>query len=382
MKSQNIGVNEIARRLKIRKPTIIEWLSKSTYEEGRGWSKDRKRSHTDAEEQRIVDLKKIRIANNYFVGARYVRMDYAKKFPSDSLPSEWFVKEATRRAGLQTHEPKKRSKGKNIVSRLFFPIRSIVGLGKIHQSCDFIGKKYIKECKEPINIFSTSFYQWFELYQIWRVLAENSDQAIGKLTNFWKVFPLPNVMRMDNGMIFRGTGKVAAHIGKYLKFLLNLNIIPLFSSAYQSYTNPHIEGHNRTFTEKLWTKNFFSSMGEIDKECDRFNAESQEFFEWKFKDRLRGTNIRRLNKNSILDGEILRSTKGKKICFIRFVECWKETNETAGIVVLDKFVEIPQAYAGQYVFATLNLETAMINITSEHQGAITKIINQPFAFTL
>lgn len=366
----------------IRRPTIIQWLNQSEYQENRGWAKNNKRSHTDLEEQRIITLKKARIEKNYFVGASHVQMDYAKQFPQDALPSEWFIKEATRRAGLQTHEPKKRSKGKNLVSRLLFPIKSIVGLGKIHQSCDFIGKKYIQGSKEPINIFSTSFYQWFELYQIWRVLAETSEQAMDKLTCFWKIFPLPHVMRMDNGMIFRGTGKIAAHIGKYLKFLLNLNIVPLFSSAYQSYTNPHIEGHNRTFTEKLWTKNFFRSMDEIDTECDRFNLESREFFEWKFKERLNGCGVRRLTDNNVIDGNILRSTKGKKICFIRFVECWKEKNNIAGIVVLDRFVEIPQPYIGQYVFATLNLETARLIIISEYNGVATKIINKPFKYTI
>ncbi len=357
-------------------------MSQVIYQEKRGWSKDRKRSHTEIEEQRIIFLKKERINKNYFVGAPHVQMDYSKQFSKDPLPSEWFVKEVTRKAGLQTHEPKKRSKGKDIVSRLLFPVKSIVGLGKVHQSCDFIGKKYIRGSKEPINIFSTSFYQWFELYQIWRVLAETSEQAMNALTNFWKIFPLPNVMRMDNGMTFRGTGIVAAHIGKYLKFLLNLNIVPLFSAAYQSYTNPHIEGHNRTFTEKLWTKNFFSSREEIDQECHKFNFESQEFFEWKFKERLVGASIRHLNVNSILDGEILRSTKGKKICFIRFVERWKETNEIAGIVVLNKFIEIPTCYIGQYVFVTLNLENATIIIVSEYHGNVTKIINKPFIYTL
>lgn len=367
--------------LGIRRPTIIQWLGQKEYRENRGWAKNNKRSHTDLEEQRIVTLKNARINGKYFVGAPYVQMDYAKQFFKDSLPSEWFIKEVTRRAGLQTHEPKKRSKGKNIVSRLLFPIRSIIRLGKIHQSCDFIGKKYIQGSKDPINIFSTSFYQWLEIYQIWRVLAETSEQAINKLTDFWKIFPLPNVMRMDNGMTFRGTGKIATHIGKYLKFLLNLNIIPLFSSTYQSYTNPHIEGHNRTFTEKLWSKNFFSSTDEIDRECYKFNTESQEFFEWKFKDRLDKANIHYLSKNSIIDGEVLRSTKGKKICFIRFVEQWKEANEIAGIVVLDKFVEIPKSYIGQYVFVTLNLETSRLNIISEHQSAITKISDQPFKYT-
>lgn len=372
----------MSRRLEIRKPTIIDWLSKTEYKEKRGWKKNCKRSHTDVEEERIITLKKVRINDNYFVGAPHVQMDYEKQFPKDPLPSEWFIKEVTRKAGLQTHEPKKRSKGQDIVSRLLFPIKSIVGLGKIHQSCDFIGKKYIQGFKEPVNIFSTSFYQWLELYQIWRVLAETSEEAITKLANFWKIFPIPNVMRMDNGMTFRGTGKKAAHIGRYLKFILNLNIVPLFSSAYQSFTNPHIEGHNRTFTEKLWMKNFFKSTGEIDEECKKFNNESKEFFEWKFKERLKGKEIIRLNRKSIINGETLHSAKGKKICFIRFVERWKETNDTAGIVVLDKFIEIPKSYIGQYVFVTLNLETAMLIVNSEHHGTVTKVLNKPFDFTL
>ena len=130
------------------------------------------------------------------------------------------------------------------------------------------------------------------------------------------------------------------------------------------------------------SKNFFTAAGAIDKECNRFNAESREFFEWKFKDRLSGSGIHRLTESSIIDGQVLRSTKGKKVCFIRFVERWKETNEIAGIVVLDRFVEIPQAYVGQYVFVTLNLETSRLIVTSEHQGVFTEIINESFEYTL
>jgi len=377
-----VGKKEISRLLGVRKQTIIGWLKRKDYRDSRGWKKNCKRTHTDLEEQRIITIKQSRVKGNYFVGAPYVLMDYNKQYSDETLPSEWFVKEVTRRAGLQTHEPKKRSKGQNIVSRLYFPIKSIIGLGKIHQSCDFIGKKYIRGQKEPINIFSTSFYQWFELYQIWRVFAETSEQAIKCLTNFWKIFPLPNVMRMDNGMTFRGTGKVAAHIGKFLKFILNLNIVPLFSSAHQSYTNPHIEGHNSSFTQKLWAKNFFSSVKEIDFECDRFNSESKEFFEWKFKERLLIHGMKCLTDKNIVDANILSSAKGKRICFIRFVERWKETNDIVGIVVLDRFVEVPQPYLNQYVFVTLNLETAKLIITSEHNGIVNEISNQIFKYTL
>ena len=137
--------------------------------------------------------------------------------------------------------------------------------------------------REPVNIFATSFYQWFKLYKIWRVYGETAESAITKLLDFWNIHPLPHVMRVDNGMSFRGTGIVEGKIGRFVKFLLNLNVTPLFSAASQSYTNPHIEGHNRTFDDKLWSKNFFTSLEDIDIECEKFNAESQEFFEWNLK---------------------------------------------------------------------------------------------------
>lgn len=330
-----------------------------------------------------MELKQARITGKqYFLGSPHIQMDYAKKYPQYPMPSLWFFDEAVRRAGLQTHEPKKRKKGQNIVSRLLFPIKSIIALGKIQQSCDFVGKKYIQGSGEPISIFSTSFYQWFELYQIKRVLAETAEAAMGALTAFWEKFPLPNVLREDNGMTFRGTGRQPGHIGKFVKFALNLNITPLFSSAYQSYTNPHIEGHNRTFGDKLWDKHHFTAPDDIDIECDKFNAESREFFEWKFKERLSNKYLRRLNSKSILDSSVLRSTKGKKICFIRFVECWKELNDTSGVVVLDRFVEISEAYLNQYVLVTLNLETTTISIISESAGKVYQIINQRFEYTL
>jgi hypothetical protein len=381
--AQGLSKAAIANQLSIRKPTIIAWLAQKEYEDNRGWTKNKFRTHTPTESQRIVNLKKARInGKQYFLGSAYIQMDYSKAYPQEPLPSLWFMDETVRQAGLQTHEPKKRKKGQDIVSRLLFPIKNIVHLGLIQQSCDFIGKKYIQGSGEPIHVFSTSFYQWFELYQIRRVLTETAEMAIQSLTAFWEKFPLPHVLREDNGMTFRGTGRTSGSIGQFVKFLLNLNITPLFSAPYQSYTNPHIEGHNRTFGDKLWSKHHFTTPNAIDMECDRFNAESREFFEWKFKERLKATNLRHLNSKSILDSTHLHSTQGKKICFIRFVERWKETNQTSGIVILNRFVEISPVYLNQYVFVTLDLETSRLKVVSESQGKTYFIMNQIFEYTL
>lgn len=309
-------------------------------------------------------------------------MDYAKTFPHDPLPSLWFFDKAVRDAGLQTHEPKKRIKGMDIVKRLRFPIQSIVKLGRLQQAADFIGKKYITGRSEPVNIFSTSYYQWLQLYQIWRVLAETAECAISCLQKLWTTSPIADVTRIDNGMTFRGGGRAEAHLGKFLKFLLNVGSTPLFSAAYQSYTNPHIEGHNRTFTEKLWTKHHFTALEEIDQECLRFNTESREFYEFTFKERLAQQSLRYLRPDQLINADVLRSTKGKKIYFIRFVQRWKEAERENGIVVFNRFVSIPEPYANQYVFANLNLETATLHVDEEHDGVATEILRHPFPYTL
>lgn len=309
-------------------------------------------------------------------------MDYAKEFPTEKLPSLWFFDKVVRDAGLQTHEPKKRTKGQDRVKRLRFPIQSIIKLGRIQQASDFIGKKFITGRSEPISVFSTSYYQWFQLYQIWRTEAESAVCAIEKLSLLWQTTPIPNVMRMDNGMTFRGTGTGVARVGTFLKFLLNLGITPLFAAPYQSYTNPHVEGHNRTFTEKVWGQHIFTSLDEIDVECERFNAESREYYEYAHKERLAQKSLRFLLPERPIITDVLQGTRGKKVCFIRFVEQWLERDRQSGIILLNKFVQLPEAYLNQYVFVTVNLETSMLSIVSEHDGVVDEILRQPFPYTL
>jgi transposase len=380
---RGVTKSEIVRRLGVSRPTVIAWLEQKEYTDGRGWQEGTKRSHTNLEEERIVALKKKRIdEKKFFLGTPYVQMDYAKEFPTDSVPSRWFVDDVVARQGLQTHEPKKRKKGQNIVSRQLFPIRSIISLGKIHQSSDFIGKKFLTGRKEPISIFSTSYYQWFELYQIWRVSGETSQSAISCLKGLWSSTPLPHVMRMDNGSTFRGNVVLDGHIGTFLKFLLNIGVTPLFSAQYKSYTNPHVEGHNRTFTEKLWQKHHFTSEEEIDQACTRFNRESREFYDYRFKERLTKKGLRFLLPTTDIVTNILRSPKGKKIYFIRFVERWKETSDESGIVILNRFVRIIDPYLNQFVFVTLNLETGTLHVFSEHDGIATEILCEPFSYTV
>jgi hypothetical protein len=381
LKNEGLSTAEIARRLAVRRATLVAWFQHDAYQDHRGWTKGELRKYTPAVRERVIALKQARIdQGRYFLGAPYVQMDYAKRYPKEEPPSLWFINESVRQAGLQTHQPKKRQRGKDTVRRLHFPVKTIVGLGRIHQACDYVGKKYMYGSSEPISILSTSYYQWFEIHQIWRVLGETAQAAVERLAAFWVDHPLPQVLRIDNAMTFRGGGKHPAVVSRFLKFVLNCGITPLFAAPYRAYTNPHVEGHNRTFAEKLWGRHTFTAHEQIDRECARFNAESEEFFRFRFASRLKAKGLRYRNRRAPINTETLATTRGKQICFIRFVESWKERNEEIGIVVLERFIELPAAYLNQYVFAALDLMTTTLSVRSETEGRVTEIRKIPFPY--
>jgi hypothetical protein len=252
-------------------------------------------------------------------------------------------------------------------------------LGRIQQACDYVGKKHIEGSAEAVSILSTGYYQWFEIHQIWRVLGETAQAAVERLAAFWVDHPVPQVLRVDNALIFRG-GNHPALLGRFVKFLLNCHITPLFAAPYRSYTNPHIEGHNRTFTEKIWRTHRFAELVEIDHECARFNAESEEFFRFKFAARLTAKHLRYREAATVIDTESLRTVRGKRVCFIRVVECWRERDQEVGIVVLECFIALPMMYLNQYVLATLDLANSTLFVLSETAGRTTLIRKLPFPY--
>ena len=64
----------------------------------------------------------------------------------------WFMDESVHRTGLQIHAPKTHTKGQNIIQRHRLPIQTIVGLGRVQNACNFIGKRSIVGSREPIVV--------------------------------------------------------------------------------------------------------------------------------------------------------------------------------------------------------------------------------------
>jgi hypothetical protein len=313
------------------------------------------------------------------VGSEYVQMDYANQYPDEELPSVWFINKTIRLSGLQTRKPKQRKKGGS--EYLLYPVQAIRELGSVHQSADFIGKKYIAGQREPVNIFSTSYYAPFKLYQIKPVEAEQAVFAIENLIRLWRKYPLPDVMRIDNGLQFRGTARGKRYLGTFLKFLLNLDIKPLFGSPSKPWTNPHIEGHNRVFNEKVWSRNFFTSQDHVAAECQRFNSESLEYFHFKYAHLVVNGNFSYIEPKQEIETDTLLSVKDKKVYFIRFVES-ADKGAKAWIKILNETVLLPAQYCNQFVFVKWNIEKEHLLIYSEYKKAVTLVMERPFILNL
>jgi hypothetical protein len=307
-------------------------------------------------------------------------MDYAKKYTIESAPNTAYIDRIVRAAGLQSKKPKPKKKSGGS-EYLLYPVQSIRNLKGIHQSADFIGKKYIVGNSDPVNIFSSSYYWPFKLYQIQRVLAETTLCAVEVLKKLWQTYPIPNIFRLDNALQFRGTGKGKRVIGSFLKFLLNLNITPLFSSPSKPWTNPHIEGHNRVFNEKVWRKNWFTDLKQIDKECKKFNKESQELLKFKYTQLMVNSNFDYLEPGRSIITDKLETIKGKKIYFTRFVESFDQ-GKTAHIVILNETVRLPVKYTHQFVFVEWDMEKALLSMYSEFEKVITLIKQIKFELNL
>ena len=295
-------------------------------------------------------------------------MDYAKQYNTEKLPSIWFIDKTIRKAGLQTKKPKKQKKGG--AKYLLYPVQLIRNLGYVQQSADFIGKKYITGQSMPINIFSTSYYAPFKLYQITPVKAQRAVYAIETLSKLWRKYPLPDVLRIDNGLQFRGTASGKRSIGIFLKFILNLGVKPLFGSPSKPWTNPHIEGHNRVFNEKVWGRNFFTHVDQVAAECNRFNSESLEYFHFRYSKLILNGPFAYIECNQEIETDKLISTIGKKIYFIRFVQS-SEKGSKSFIRILNEIVFLPEQYNHQFIFAVWNVEKEQLSIYSEYEKAVT-----------
>jgi len=142
-------------------------------------------------------------AKSFFAGASAILQSYCQLHPNAPRLSLRFIGRTLAKHGLTT-TPKVRRKG---VSRyLLYPEHSINQLGSSLLEVDFIGKKFITGRTEPVNFITFSLRFPRKLKHFQRIDSETGDEVIKHCQAFFHRFEKPEVIKLDNGFAFAGSG--------------------------------------------------------------------------------------------------------------------------------------------------------------------------------
>lgn len=345
---QGKSKSEIARKLHIKRETIINWLKIETYQDGRGWPKGKYRTHTDQEEERILEIRDriTRQEKRYYWGKDIIQREYGKIYPDDPLPTFWFIDEVIRRHHCQIPEPKKRKK--DITRYLHYPYNLIKKLGKVHESIDFIGRKYIDRVSEPLHFLARYYQKPIGLYLASRTKNEKRQEIERILSQDWqKIYP-PDVVTLDNANSMYGPAKAKRFISLFVQGLFQYRIIPVFNPPRSPWANGGIEGSNSIFGKKFWKPQRFQNTKEIDAKLDQFNIE----------------NIERSNLHYLSQKKYQKKFK-ENVYFARFAKIDSPHEEYPSIEILNDKVYLPETYAYQYAFAKLDVGKGYLTVYVE-----------------
>jgi len=372
---KHLNKSEISRRLLVSRKFVRKWIrTKDIKKDNRGWPKEKRRKYNKKEVERIKEIRNKLKKKKFLFGSDSIQDVYLERYPKDKVPKLSFIEDVLRNEGLVESYSKPRDRG--ISWRRHYPAESIKKLGRIIEEADFVGPRYIKGEKELFHLFSRSYCQPFKLGKISLILSQKSILAMQILVKDWKSHPLPDILKLDNDFAFTGTGRHKRVIPGIVRFLLNLDVTPLFIAPGQSWNNAGVEGLNSVFAKKIWQKKIYSSLREFKTDLRRFNQEYSNYQMKKNKDFGSLENLRYLPKDFQLKPILyqkVKDIKGKKIYFLRIV---REKNNQAIIEILKEPIIVPDTYLNQFILAEVNLEKQSIRVFYEEEKGQLKLIKK------
>ena len=97
------------------------------------------------------------------------------------------------------------------------------------------------------------------------------------------------MIKLDNGFAFAGSGPWPRTIGKVVRFLLQEEIIPVFTAPRKPWNQASVEGANSIFSRKFWRRFEFGSVEAIDDTLADFNIAYERYLEYDWPSRRKET---------------------------------------------------------------------------------------------
>jgi hypothetical protein len=321
-------------------------------DDGRGWPKNKWRRYSEREEARVVEIYRELAGDpqEYFTGASAILQHYLKRYPDSAPLSLRFIGRTLAKHHL-TQPIRKRQRGAS--RNLHYPEHSLNQLGASRLEVDFIGKKFIRSQSEPINFIAFSL-------RFPRITSESADEVIRHCQAFFRSFEKPQVVKIDNGFTFAGSGPWPRTLSKVILFLLKEQILPVFTAPRKPWNQASVEGSNSIFARKFWQRFQFTSVEEIDEKLHDFNLAYQRFLGY--------SPPRQVSAIKLFV---------PKLYFMRKVYQRPE-HKDAYIEVAKERVLLPRGYINLFVLAEWNLVKEQLTIYLENDLKLITIHECPF----
>lgn len=148
------------------------------------------------------------------------------------------------------------------------------------------------------------------------------------------------MVKVDNAPATIGSGSAPRTLSRFMVFLLNQQITPVFSVPRKPFSQASIEGNNSVFARKFWNSQTFRSLRALDRRLEWFNASSQRYTGYEPPPRA-----------------ARRKAFSPRVYFIRQVRETPDRPGSAAIDVLNEKIALPVSYANYFVLAEWNLRT-------------------------
>lgn len=328
----------------------------------RGREKGQRMKWNKTTEKRIKEIREYleEKPEEFYMGATAVDLEWRRKYPRVAPPPLRTIGQIMSDLGLT--KPNKKGKNKGAAKYLCYPEYTIYNLlgGRVLEA-DFIGQKHITGRTEPLNFIGFSFKKAPKIRYFKRIKGQRADDFILQSKHFFKEFERPDYMKVDNDPATIGSASGKRNISRVMKFLLENEVIPIFTVPKRPFTQASIEGNNSVFSRKFWNRIDFKSVEEVDEKIEWFNKSSIEYLGY----------YRPKEKKTKKEGFI------PKVYLIRQVGENKEKKE-GFINVLNEIILLPKSYIKYYVLAEWNLREEQIYIRFEKEKKSEIIENIPF----
>jgi hypothetical protein len=169
---------------------------------------------------------------------------------------------------------------------------------------------------------------------------------------------------MDNDSAFRGFTNRKQRVGRLIRWLCSLGIIPLFNAPNSPWNNGSVEGGNSVFDKKFWRNFHFKNLEEVNQKLKEFNRDYESYLlpDWQSIDQ---SDLPELTDPLKLKVKETKSIVQSKVYFLRRV---REKFEKYQVEVLNIYINLAEKYVGQYVFIELDIVAQSVKIYQEIEG--------------